>query len=201
MNKRLVFLMVINLSLIAWISQAKAAKDTYYRNFWYPTYHIQPLSYCTQDDHHCGLPIANHYCKILGYDKAAQFIKANNVGISNYIELKYTGTQERCIGWKCHGFKLIRCEKLLKHPLVADYYYRMRLFSLPRANHYRVSWCYEGSKYCGLRAANSFCRRMGFAKSTSYSKDDKIFATKTLGDEALCFGHHCPGFQSITCFR
>jgi hypothetical protein len=197
MNK----VLLIGLAIVATNSFATAPKDTFYRNFWYPTYHIQPLNYCTQDDHHCGQPVANHYCQILGYDKAAQIIKANNVGVSNYIELKYTGTKARCIGWKCDGFELIRCARLLKHSPVADYYYRKKNFALPRMNHYRVAWCYEGAKQCGSRVANSFCRRMGYMKSTSYKIDTQIIATKTLGDKALCFGHGCQGFQSITCYR
>lgn len=175
-------------------AEDKAAR--YYRNYWYPTYHVQPLNYCKLDHQSCGHLVANRYCQIMGYEKAVQIIKDNNVGVSNYIESK-----TRCIGWQCDGFRLIRCMKHQKHQPIADAYYRSKRFVFPRFNHYRVDWCYNNHQQCGARSAFSFCRRMGYLKATDFAIDKRALATKSLGDHQLCFGPKCRSFQSITCYR
>lgn len=172
------------------------ANEAYYRNFWYPKLKDRRLAYCTYSQNKCGMAVANDYCKIMGYKKAHREIIANNVGITNYLDRK-----AGCTGWKCNGFKLIQCERDTKHKPPAPYYYRYKRFVLPRFNDYRVDWCYEKGQHCGLRPAESFCRRMGYLKAKSYGKQNNLPATKELGDQALCFGGKCSGYKYITCFR
>lgn len=209
--RNLIFNIIVGI-IISWVSGSvllySAQSNQYYRDFWYPTYHIQPLNYCTQDNLCCGKKVADRYCQILGYEKSVKIIKANNVGISNYLELKYTGKKARCIGWKCHGFELIRCEKLQNHHIKVanktyyqDYYYREKRFNLPRMAHFRVAWCYTKNNHCGKYVANSFCRRLGYLKSSDLKKDPNVLASIKIGDKALCFGKDCSGFEYITCFR
>lgn len=168
-----------------------------YRDFFYPKFDAMRLAYCNQDRSVCGKEIANKYCKIMGYDKAGKIRKEHNVGLT-----KYAGTQLQCKGWKCDGFKWITCIESLEQKPTAVYYYRYRAFEAPRFDNYRVAWCYKDKrKGCGQRAATAFCRHMGYKKARGIVKDNKIAATRSLGDGTLCFGASCNGFRHITCYR
>ncbi len=68
-------------------------------------------------------------------------------------------------------------------------------------NHYRVDWCLKQGKKCGQPAAFSFCRRLGYTKEKSFSKEVALAATKTIGTQELCFDKPCTGFKEITCYR
>lgn len=171
-------------------------KQNYFKNFWYPTYHCQRLNYCSLDGKSCGLSLANHYCKILGYRGADKEIIDYNVGLTNFLS-----TKARCKGWQCNGFMLIRCIGNFSPKHQPNYYYRSNRFDYPRFNHYRVNWCYQNDQGCGQRAAYSFCRRMGYSRADYYQKEDNVPATKALGNQRLCFGKACSGFSSITCYR
>lgn len=167
-----------------------------YRDFFYPKYHGLRLSYCTPDKKSCGLDVASNYCALLGYDKAEKIMMDHNVGLTRYL-----GTNLQCKGWRCDAFKLITCKESLVQKPTPVYYYRMRDFMLPRFENYRVDWCYEDKKGCGRRAANAFCRQLGYARSKGYEKSTTIAATRTIGSGALCFGPNCNGFERITCYR
>ena len=167
-----------------------------YRDFWYPTYHGERLDYCTSDEKVCGLLLANDYCQVMGYTRARKQRVDHHVGLTHYL-----GSKEQCKGWRCDGFMLISCEKKFakNHPDV--YVYRSKIFAFPRVDHYRVDWCYSASHGCGERSAYAFCRKMGYSKSIAHKQDVHVFATKTLGDRALCFGKACHAFKAITCYR
>lgn len=175
---------------------AQGREKKFYRNFWNPTYLSQPLSYCLLSGKECGMPVANRFCKLLGYEKADQEIIANNVGLTHYI-----ASRERCKGWECNGFKLIRCVGEMSHRPEEIYYYQFRRFALPRYNHYRIDWCYQDGKECGQKVALSFCRRMGYLRTKSYQKQTGVPATMALGNQKLCFGNACHGFKEISCYR
>lgn len=177
-------------------SYAKNNPESYYRRILNPSYHGALLGYCTLDQQSCGIKVAHRYCQLMGYKNASQAIIAHNVGITRFID-----SEAHCKGWDCNGFKLIRCESEMKHEPIKAYYYRSQNFAVPRANHYRIDWCYQTGTGCGERAAHSFCRRMGYLKATRFEKDIAVFATKTIGDQALCFGKQCSGFKHITCYR
>jgi len=177
-------------------SFAAPQSEVYANSIWAPSYHGKRLSYCLSNTSVCGQPVADRYCRLLGYDDAELSTIDYNVGSTSYLD------QEKCCrGWQCHGFELIRCTAKTLHKPRRDYYYRYKEFVLPRYNHYRVDWCYEKGKRCGKRAAYSFCRRMGYAKVTEYYPQEDIAATRHLGDRRLCFGDDCKGFSSITCYR
>ena len=168
-----------------------------YRDFFYPTYHGMRLSYCTEDNKTCGKKLASKYCKLLGYNRASKIMIEHNVGLT-----RYPSTNLQCQGWKCDGFKLITCEDSLKKTPTPVYYYRMRDFTLPRFENYRIAWCYHEKKGCGRRAANAFCRQQGYEHSRGYERSStEVASTRTIGSGALCFGQACKGFERITCYR
>lgn|GEM_PF-1787790 len=168
-----------------------------YRDFFYPTYNAMRVAYCNPDRSTCGKPIADKYCNIMGYKRASAIRVDHNVGLT-----KYVGTQLQCKGWRCDGFKWITCIESLEKTPKPVYYYRYRAFEAPRFENYRIAWCYEHDrKGCGKRAANAFCRHMGYMRAKRYDKDTKIAATRNIGDGTLCFGDKCQGFSHITCHR
>ncbi len=168
----------------------------FYRNFWSPKYHGRALAYCSKDDSQCGGPIADSYCKIMGYQAAKRNLISHNVGLTYFLN-----NQGECKGWRCDGFKLIACKGKLHSEPPYQYAYRSKVFSFPRMEQYRINWCYKDNKQCGSRVASSFCKRMGYDSATSYSKQLNVSATIALGDHQLCFGRTCDGFSRITCYR
>lgn len=195
---RIFNLIICLLLIICFIPFVQAATNekNYYRNFWSPMYSGLRLNYCTMDGKTCGLPVASQYCRMMGYEKADQVLIDNNVGLTHYPLCRAI-----CKGWTCNGFKLIRCVGRILHKPPQGYYYRSRRFVFPRFSYYRVAWCYEGESGCGERAAYSFCRRMGYMRTTQFKKDEQVAATKALGDQKLCFGDRCVGFKEIVCYR
>ncbi|VEB36508.1 Uncharacterised protein [Legionella sainthelensi] len=167
-----------------------------FRSFWHPTFLGERLDYCTADGKECGKLVADRYCRMLGYDYARQNEIAYNLGLTHYIS-----TGSLCKGWRCNGFMTIACVTDLSHIPPKSYHYREKRFADPRYNAYRVDWCYEQKQGCGMRAANSFCKRMGFIKAKSFVKETQVGATKTIGSEELCFGNLCNAFKTILCYR
>ncbi|KTD18890.1 hypothetical protein [Legionella jordanis] len=173
-----------------------AYKDNMYRNFWLPKYHGERLNYCSLDGKACGIKLAHRYCRLMGYEYADQAVIAHNVGLTNYLFCR-----ARCKGWRCNGFKNIRCVAKVRHAPPKPYHYRYRRFVFPRFERYRVDWCYDGSRGCGRRAAFSFCRRMGYLNTRGYKIEKCIAATKAIGNQKLCFGVLCNAFEYIDCSR
>lgn len=165
------------------------------RNIWEPQFQGQNLAYCTANGDACGLPVATRYCRLLGYDKASHQVVSMNAGLTHYID-----TKARCVGWRCPGFKNITCIRDARDETVLPAHYRNRRFDFPRYNHYRVDYCYDGTSGCGKRAAQSFCRRLGYMRTTGFVSDPHIRATSAIGNQKLCF-RDCTAFKQIDCFR
>lgn len=195
---RLVLVICLKIGcLISLCAMANAANQAnYYRTFWNPQYHAKRLDYCLDDKKTCGKAVANRYCQAMGYDKATEFTIAYDVGVTHFFE-----TCVGCKGWNCQSFKKINCVAKHLHEPTRPYYFRYREFAYPRFNHYRIDWCYQQQQGCGKRAAISFCRRMGYSKATSYTKETHVRATRALGNQRLCFGEQCDGFKRVTCYR
>lgn len=176
---------------------AASVSEVYAHDFWAPNYHGKRLDFCLSTKVQCGQAVANSYCQMLGYDAAERFTIDYNLGMTSYLDSK-----KCCKGWECKGFKLIRCTAKTLHQPKRSYYYRSKRFVKPRFNHYRVDWCYQNGQGCGERAAYSFCRRMGYSKMTTFIKEERLAATRALGNQRLCIGKEkCTGFVSITCYR
>lgn len=191
---RLIFIFMSILCVVN--SYAAHAHDHFYRAYWYPMYHGERLAYCSRDEASCGLAIANAYCQDMGYDRVKEQRVAHNVGKTHFW-----AREGECIGWKCDGFLFIGCEGKFSPTPSKPYAYRMKEFVYPRFENTRVDWCFNQEKSCGQRAAYSFCRRMGYSKVKSFKQEINVPATRTLGDQVLCFGKKCQGFEKITCKR
>jgi hypothetical protein len=195
-----VFLRTIIIGLLGFLLGSSvsmgANKDKFYRNFWLPKYHGERLNYCSLDGKQCGFALASRYCRLMGYDYADQQIIDHNVGLTNYLFC-----HARCKGWRCNGFKTIRCVAKMLHNPPKTYHYRLRRFVYPRFNRYRVDWCYDGHRGCGRKAAFSFCRRMGYLDARHFKIQQSIAATKAISNQKLCFGLLCNAFAYIDCFR
>lgn len=198
MIKKVCYRRLLTVFLLFLTSQSFAItkQQLFYRNFWQPYYHGHRLNYCTLDGKGCGLKVASEYCRIMGYVRADQQMIANNVGLTAYI-----GSLATCQGWRCNGFKTIRCIGNIKHSAQQTYHYRYRRFVYPRYNHYRVAWCYDGKRYCGRKAAYSFCRRMGYSDTRHFTEQKQVPATQAISNQKLCFGQECNAFREITCYR
>lgn len=199
---RKIFVAFLGLCLI-FIENAHASVDklAFYHDFWRPSYHGEHLNYCLYHKPTCGIEVANKYCKIMGYEKATKAFIANNVGLANYIDGCPNCKKTQCKGWNCNGFKVIRCADKIKHTPIYVYHFRKRDFVVPRLAHFRLDWCYEDGNGCGKKAANSFCRMMGYMQAINYNLDSNVYASREIGNGKLCFGKSCRGFSKITCYR
>lgn len=180
----------------AWASTQPGPSSRIYRMFWEPQFHKQPLNYCNENKSNCGKSIANQYCEMMGYHHAQRFLKAPNLGVTNFISGK-----NMCRGWKCSGFKWIECagERIYKSIPKSDY--RDELFVRPMWHKYPLSWCYENNHDCGKRAAYAFCRWQGYPHVKEISKPRAVYASKEISTSALCFENQCKGFEYIVCSR
>lgn len=188
-----ILLFTVLFTLIAHLNAAKP-KTQVIRNFWHPLFQGNRLAYC--DKSVCGKPVADEYCRIMGYEYSAHHIIAYNVGLTHFLS-----DRMRCTGWRCHGFINISCATHSQHNPPKTYHYRQRKFVVPRVNDYRVDWCYKRHHDCGARAANAFCIYQGYLKAIHFTQECEVQATKTIGSQELCFGDECDGFESIVCFR
>lgn len=196
MRLQLKLMFVLIYMLCGMNAYAAQTHNHFYRAYWYPMYHGERLAYCSRDEATCGHEIATAYCHDMGYERVKEQRIAHNVGKTHFW-----AKEGECIGWKCDGFLLIGCEGKFKRIPPKTYVYRIKEFVFPRFENTRVDWCFNQGKSCGHRAAYSFCRRMGYSKVKSFTQDMNVSATKTLGDQALCYGKKCHGFENITCKR
>jgi hypothetical protein len=188
--------LAIFLLLLSVQSSSYADNQSVYRNFWHPNFRGERLNYCSFCHKGCGAYVAHRYCRLLGYERASQYVIAHNVGLTHFLDFRAT-----CQGWRCNGFMTITCMKHLSHYPVKPYHYRQKQLADPRYNGYRVAWCYQKNQGCGARAAHSFCKRMGFIKALRFIKETQVDATKYIGSQELCFGKICDGFKMIICSR
>ena len=141
----------------------------------------------------CGLPIAHRFCKIMGYESAFNSSIDYNVGYTRHID-----NAAICTGWRCHGWKVIRCKSRFQKKITPT---RAHIFNFPRMYWARVDYCYTKNHGCGQMAAYAFCRSMSYDHVLSFKKQANALSTCTLGEQRRCFGFKCNGFAQITCTR
>lgn len=194
LQKFLIFIVLSSILVFSACIEAKQNKA--FLSIWHPTFQGERLDYCTADGGACGKDVADHYCQMLGYDYSSDSRIAHNVGFTHYL-----ATRLQCKGWRCNGFMNIICVTSLSHNPPMPYHYSEKKFVYPRYNNYRVDWCYDKNKGCGKRAANSFCARLGYLRANYFEKEMQVSATKTIGNQELCFGNQCTAFKTIICYR
>ena len=165
--------MVLVFTILSTTVHAQINKDQYYRSFWTPVFKGTRLDYCNSENHVCGLPIADRFCKIMGYESAAQAKIDYNVGFTRHLD-----NAAICNGWNCYGWRLIRCKSSFKN---MNKKIRKRVFYYPRMYWARVDYCYMKGHDCGKRAAYAFCRSMSYERVKSFKKQSNVLSTCTLG--------------------
>ena len=76
-------------------------------------------------------------------------------------------------------------------------------FYTPKMGGVRVDGCLYWARQCGDPAANEFCKRKGYSKSSGWGVDHHVSKTKVLGDGKICEtgkNHpNCGAFSFINC--
>ncbi len=173
-----------------------AGESTLYRDYWMPMFQGHALAYCLADQTTCGQVVADHYCRLMGYQASSRFKIAYHAGLTQALV-----SHALCQGWTCDSFERIRCRGEQNPQRVPAYAYRSKVFMWPRWNHDRIAWCDTAHKHCGREVAKAWCRRMGYMKTTHVEKESHVLATRTLDAQKLCFGPWCEGFKRIVCYR
>jgi hypothetical protein len=64
----------------------------------------------------------------------------------------------------------------------------------------RLDWCKKWASNCGKPAADEFCKRKGFSKSSANPIDPHVGLTRVLQDDRMvCWGQPCDSFKYIVC--
>ncbi len=78
------------------------------RNFSSPTVGGDRLSFCLEYREICGKPVADAWCRALGFDQAMNFRR--DPGLPGVVrEARYADSGEICRGPECVSFFRIRC--------------------------------------------------------------------------------------------
>ena len=65
----------------------------------------------------------------------------------------------------------------------------------------RIDFCLHWGADCGQPAADEFCKRSGYARSTAWKPALKVGPTFVLGDNKACTDPGCDGFSSVSCAK
>ncbi len=95
--------------LIAAMATALPAPDTSAatRNFFNPTVGGDLLSFCSNFGGTCGKPIADAWCRAIGFEEALNYQRAHANG--RVIIARYADSGAVCRGTDCQSFKQIKC--------------------------------------------------------------------------------------------
>jgi hypothetical protein len=74
-------------------------------------------------------------------------------------------------------------------------------FSNPSWRGRRVDLCLHWGADCGQPAADEFCKRSGFTRSTAWKPAERVGETLVLGDNKPCSDPRCDGFATISCVK
>jgi hypothetical protein len=181
------FLLAIALgSMLFAVGPSYAATETFVK----PKQGGNRLDWCLDWATGCGAPAANAWCQSKGFDKAASFSKAHDIGASQPTRLITSGAV--CDQAYCDGFQQITCETA-----------GSTTFVKPKQGANRLDWCLNWGQGCGAEAANAWCNAKGFAGgASSFSIAADIGAatpTRLISTGAVCDQGYCDGFAKITC--
>jgi hypothetical protein len=82
--------------------------------------------------------------------------------------------------------------------------YEAKSFYNPVYKGYRLDWCLEWGKKCGLPPAQVWCQRRGYDRATNWKIKTDIGSnspTKVMTGGRVCDQSHCDGFAWIVCER
>jgi hypothetical protein len=158
------------------------------------------VDWCYKWGVQCGETAAKRYCKSKGYDDATDFAISKDIG--DEFPTKVLSSGQICDDETCDGFKFITCERSDEEdedntPVFID-----TAFNKPSVDGVRIHFCYVPGKGCGQKAADFYCKGVGYEKALSYQQSTVLIALKTpryLGTGQLCEGLDCVGFKTIQC--
>lgn len=78
------------------------------RNFFTPTVGGDRLSFCVNSGDACGKPIADAWCRAVGFDKALSYRRAS-FNTNQPTVARYADTGGLCTGEDCESFRQIKC--------------------------------------------------------------------------------------------
>ena len=63
----------------------------------------------------------------------------------------------------------------------------------------RLDFCFSWGKFCGQKAADTYCFAQGFDRATRF-ETESVRPTRLASNGKVCDADFCVGFKSITCF-
>ena len=74
-------------------------------------------------------------------------------------------------------------------------------FTDPEWRGRRIDFCLHWGTDCGQPAADEFCKRSGYTRSTAWKPALKVGPTLVLGDSKTCTDPGCDGFSVVSCVK
>lgn len=78
------------------------------RNFFSPTVGGDRLSFCVNAGDACGKPIADAWCRAVGFEEAMNY-QRGSAGLNRPALTRYADTGGICTGSTCESFQQIKC--------------------------------------------------------------------------------------------
>jgi len=78
------------------------------RNFFTPTVGGDRLSFCVNSGNACGKPIADAWCRAIGFEEALNY-RRDSTGTTRPTVARYADTGGVCSGPECESFRQIKC--------------------------------------------------------------------------------------------
>ena len=100
------FAVLALVALILTVSDRSANAGT--RNFFKPTVGGDRLSFCVGSGNTCGKPIADAWCRAIGFEEALNYQRERGGG-GQTIVARYADTGGVCRGKDCQVFRQIKC--------------------------------------------------------------------------------------------
>jgi len=78
------------------------------RNFFNPTVGGDRLSFCANYDDICGKPVADAWCRAIGFEEAVNY-RRDTARSDRAVVARYADTGDLCRGKTCESFRQIKC--------------------------------------------------------------------------------------------
>ena len=104
MQKTALAIALVATTAAASLSPANATS----RNFFTPTVGGDRLSFCLAGEDTCGKPIADAWCRAVGFDNALNYQRDHSLA-KNVTLARYADTGDICTGSECESFRQIKC--------------------------------------------------------------------------------------------
>ncbi len=82
--------------------------DAASRSFFSPTVGGDRLSFCVNSGDACGKPIADAWCRAVGFEEALNY-QRNSTVVNRPNVTRYADTGAICTGADCESFRQIKC--------------------------------------------------------------------------------------------